>query len=176
MNSPSSIRLARNEDCHLLPVIERSAGKLFRTIGMNDVADDKVTSAETWEPICENGTLWVATNETDTAVGFLAAGQQANLLFVYELAVDYEHQGQGLGRKLMHAAEDYAHRHRQAGLALTTFCDVPWNAPYYERLGFETVADAALPPPIQLIIAAEHDRFPEPERRRCAMIKPFAHG
>ena len=167
------IRLARNEDCRLLPLIERSAGKRFSTIGMDDVADGAVTSAETWEPICENGTLWVATDTADTAVGFLAAGQQADLLFVYELAVAFEHQGHGLGRKLIGAAEEYAHRHKWAGLALTTFCDVPWNAPYYARLGFKTVADAALPPPIQLIIAAEHERFPAPERRRCAMIKPF---
>ena len=171
-----TVRLARNEDCHHLPQIERSAGKLFSTIGMDDVANGTVTSADAWEPICENGTLWVATDDRDVAVGFLAAGQQADLLFVYELAVEFEHQGHGLGRKLIRAAEDYAHRHKQAGLALTTFCDVPWNAPYYERLGFETVADAALPAPLQLIISAEHDRFPEPNRRRCAMIKPFVHA
>jgi hypothetical protein len=27
------------------------------------------------------------------------------------------------------------------GLTLTTYVDVPWNGPYYERLGFRAVAD-----------------------------------
>ncbi len=173
MIRPSLIRLARNADCHLLPAIERSAGELFRTIGMGDVTDDGETNAEIWEPICENGTLWVATDETDTPVGFLAAGEQANLLFVYELAISTPFQGRGLGKQLMGAAGDYAHRHKQAGLALTTFCDVPWNAPYYQRMGFEIVPDQDLPQPIQTIIAAEHERFPAADRRRCAMIKPL---
>ena len=175
MTSHPAVRLARNADCHLLPEIERSAARRFRAIGMDDVAEGKVTSADAWEPICENGTLWVAADAEDKPIGFLAAGAQADLLFVYELAVQFEHQGQGFGRELLATAEDYARRHRRAGVVLTTFCDVPWNAPFYERLGFETVADETLPPPIQIIIAAEHDRFPEQDRRRCAMIKALAH-
>jgi hypothetical protein len=27
-------------------------------------------------------------------------------------------------------------------VTLTTFSDVPWNAPYYQRLGFRTLAEA----------------------------------
>ena len=38
---------------------------------------------------------------------------------------------------------------------------------------FEIVPDQDLPHPIQTIIAAEHERFPAADRRRCAMIKPF---
>jgi len=34
------------------------------------------------------------------------------------------------------AADEWAETKRLAGLTLTTFAEVPWNAPYYDRLGF----------------------------------------
>jgi hypothetical protein len=35
----------------------------------------------------------------------------------------------------------WAQRHGLAALTLTTFTDVPWNMPYYERLGFRHLCD-----------------------------------
>ncbi|MDF5808077.1 GNAT family N-acetyltransferase [Pseudomonas aeruginosa] len=46
------------------------------------------------------------------------------------------HQQQGLGR-LLERAVTYAHASHCRALTLTTFCDVPWNAPFYARLGFQ---------------------------------------
>jgi hypothetical protein len=51
-------------------------------------------------------------------------------------------------------------------LTLTTDQVLPWNAPYYERLGFSTIADAHLSPELRNALAEK----PDPHCR-CAMVK-----
>ena len=45
----------------------------------------------------------------------------------------------GLGRQLIETASAWAQGRRLTALTLTTFAEVPWNAPYYARLGFHVV-------------------------------------
>jgi hypothetical protein len=55
---------------------------------------------------------------------------------------------------------------------LSTFRDVPWNAPYYRRLGFTDIVDAALSPAL-LQIRQEHIERGLDETRRVFMRKPL---
>ncbi len=75
-----------------------------------------------------------------------------------------------MGRALVAYAADCARDRGLAGLTLTTFTDVPWNAPYYERLGFRRLAAAELTPGLRRIRAAEAahglDRWPRVCMRR----------
>lgn len=168
------VRLARAEDCAGLPDIERSAGRRFAEYGMVDVAEGEVAGPQHWEPFCVNETLWVAVDDADQPHAFLAAGDQGAALFIYEIAVRREDQGHGVGRALIAAAEAKARSLGLSQLVLTTFCSVPWNAPFYRRLGFETVADDAdLPPPLRPVMEAERRRWTQPGRERCAMRKPL---
>lgn len=48
---------------------------------------------------------------------------------------------QGLGRQLLDAAGAWARQQDLTMMTLTTFTDVPWNGPYYARLGFEVVPE-----------------------------------
>lgn len=41
----------------------------------------------------------------------------------------------------MDAAEAWARQQGLKVMTLTTFTDVPWNAPYYARLGFQVVPE-----------------------------------
>jgi hypothetical protein len=41
-------------------------------------------------------------------------------------------------------------------MTLTTFCDVPWNGPYYTRLGWSTLRAADLTP--ELAATRQHER------------------
>ena len=45
-------------------------------------------------------------------------------------------------------------------MTLTTFRDVPWNAPYYERLGFRVIAPADQGPELAALVAEEAERIP----------------
>ncbi len=172
MNPPFQVRLATNADCKLLPDIETSAGQSFADIGMHDVAGGSAPPPEAWEPYCESATLFVAVDKTDRPFAFLASGAHGDILFIYELAVEYGRQRQGAGRALIAAAEVKAKALGLSAVYLTTFCDVPFNGPYYARLGYAVVDDADLPGSLRPVMDAERRRFPEPDRARCAMKKP----
>lgn len=66
-------------------------------------------------------------------------------LFIAELSLYLEWQGKGIGRRLMGYVAGQAREKGYTSLTLTTFRDVPWNAPLYARLGFEMLADETLP-------------------------------
>jgi hypothetical protein len=49
---------------------------------------------------------------------------------------------------------------------------VPFNAPYYRRLGFVDVAERELGPGLAAILDAERDRWTGPAHARVAMRRP----
>ena len=53
-----------------------------------------------------------------------------------------------------HVAQ-WARQQGSPALTLTTFTEVAWNAPYYQRLGFRPLADAELTPGLRKIRAEE---------------------
>lgn len=72
-----------------------------------------------------------------------------------ELDVHPDHAGNRLGARLLDAAGRWAARHGARWLALTTFAEVPWNAPYYARLGFGIFTPGADWPALAARLAAE---------------------
>lgn len=53
-------------------------------------------------------------------------------------------------------------------MTLTTFRDVPWNAPFYARRGFELLDDTTIGERLQTILEKEAGHG-LPRARRCAM-------
>lgn len=94
-----------------------------------------VSDADTWRPHLAAGTLWVA-EESGRPIAFLAARAEGERLHIDELDVRRDRQGQGLGRRLLATAADYARAHGYVALSLTTFRNVPWNGPFYASFGF----------------------------------------
>jgi GNAT superfamily N-acetyltransferase len=74
-------------------------------------------------------------------VGFAQVGEADGNAHLEELAVLPGHMRQGLGTRLVEEACAWAAEHGYPAITLTTYADVPWNAPYYERLGFAVVDD-----------------------------------
>jgi predicted N-acetyltransferase YhbS len=76
----------------------------------------------------------------------------------------------GLGRTLLDHAADQASAAGLPALTLTTFADVPWNAPYYTRCGFRVLHDAEITPGLRAIrhrkAALGLDRWPRVCMRR----------
>ncbi len=163
------IRHAVPADAALLPDIERSAGALFRTLpGLAWIAGHQVMPAEAHLARIAEGTVWVAQDEEASLIGFLTAEGAGDELHIWELSVDAGHQGRGAGRQLIAAAEAYARRTGISALTLTTFRGVPWNEPFYARLGFETLEGAAIGERLSTLLRDEvlHGL---PGERRCAM-------
>ena len=118
----------------------------------------------------ENGFSWVATTLSQTCVGFLTAEVIEDDFYIKEISVDEMHQKKGLGSKLFKSAFAEAKSLGFETTTLTTFKDVPWNAPYYERLGFVILKSPTLPSYLQEILHKEAAAG-LPLERRCAMRK-----
>ena len=128
-----------------------------------------VTGAEVWAPSAAAGLLWVMAEGDGTRGALLAARIEEHRLHILEFDVHRRHQGQGLGRRLLAFAIDEARRRGLAGLSLTTFRDVPWNAPFYASAGFEIVERDAATPLLTAYLDREAARGLDPVRR-CAMV------
>jgi ribosomal protein S18 acetylase RimI-like enzyme len=158
-----SIRPAAPADLPLLQDIERAAGEPFRPLGMPEIADDEPPALDVLERFRQAGHAWVA-EEAGRVVAYLIGEPVDGAFHIEQVSVHPDAGRRGVGRALIAYAADRARDRGLAGLTLTTFRDVPWNAPYYERIGFRVLDDAELTPGLRKIRAteAEHglDRWP----------------
>ncbi|MPZ84995.1 MAG: GNAT family N-acetyltransferase [Actinophytocola sp.] len=149
------IRLARPDDLPALVDIERSAGEPFRAIGMALVADDDPGTVEDLAPYQEDGRAWVSTDADDRPVGYLLAEVVDGHAHIEQVSVRPTHGRRGLGRQLIETAREWALARGFDTVSLTTYAEVPWNGPYYARLGFEVLAPDRLTPGLREIRARE---------------------
>lgn len=160
-----AIRLAEYADISTLAAIERSAGELFRGTAMEFAMDDPPLDHTTLEAALSAATLWIV-EHADARAGFLCGSGIGTLLYIDELAVASDYQGHGLGRALMEACITDA-RDRFQYIALTTDRELPWNGPFYARLGFEEWEN----PPAAITAKLEEEiAHGFAADRRCAML------
>jgi len=156
-------------DAEALPLIDRSAAQAFRQFPeLALLADGEGMPVERHRAFIEQGAVWVAVDEYDAPVGFLDAEVVGDELHVWEMSVHYDWQGRGIGRALLATAGEFARHEGLAALTLTTFRDVPWNAPFYTRQGFSPLAPETLDSRLRQVLADEVSAG-LPAARRCAM-------
>ncbi|MGS4886555.1 GNAT family N-acetyltransferase [Roseibium sp. MB-4] len=148
---------------------------MFLTIdGLETFADGSCATEEQHMSAIEPGTSWTAETDDGQQIGFLAAIPEDDALHVYEISVHSDCQKQGIGKALMEYAEAYARALGLSEMTLTTFRHVPWNAPFYERLGFQILKLEKCDARLGSILSKELSRgLPMPEQR-CAMRKTLA--
>lgn len=158
------IRAARSDELEKLRELERAAGSIFRELGMDAIADDEPPSTATLAVLQAAGRVWVATDDGDEPVAYLLVQVIDARAHIEQVSVDPRAARQGLGRALIETAASWAREHGFKALTLTTYRDVPWNRPYYERLGFQIVDDAHITPGLRRLRAQEAaaglDRWP----------------
>ena len=168
---PIVIRLATPDDAAFLPAIERSAAQAFHLMeGLSWLAEAEVMSIERHRQQIALSTCWVAIDADNQPQGFLSAQLYGKDLHIHELSVMRTRQGQGVGRRLIEAMMDAARSRYLRAVTLTTFCDVPWNAPFYQRLGFERDSLAKPDPRLAQILRDEYAHGFAPNSR-CAMVR-----
>lgn len=146
----------RGTDIDRLEAVERSAATLFRALpDLAWLADDRTAGPEAHARAVAQGLSWVAVDEADQPIGFLIAAEADADLHILELSVSAEHQGRGAGRALMAAARHTAEVRAKQALTLTTFSTVPWNAPFYARLGYAALTFEETPAYLRETLAAE---------------------
>jgi GNAT superfamily N-acetyltransferase len=150
------IRAARESELPLISALEKSGEKQFRAAGMDRVADAPPSEPDAYRPALDDGRLLVAVDGRDTPLGFIRLEILDGDPHVEQVSVHPDHARQGIGASLLAAAEQLARARGHRRITLTTFRDVPWNGPYYTRLGWSIVGEADLPP--ELAAARRHER------------------
>jgi GNAT superfamily N-acetyltransferase len=149
------IRLAREDDLPVLQDIERAAGASFADIGMSFVADDEPPSAETLREFQLDSRLWVRVDACDRPVAYLMGAVVDGCAHVEQVSVHPDYANRRIGWSLIEHMMAWARTRNLPAMTLTTYVEVKWNGPYYERCGFRYLADAELSPGLRGIRQAE---------------------
>lgn len=120
----------------MLRGLERDAGRAFAAIGMADIAAAEPFSVAQLEAFLAGGNALVAVDGHDVPVAYLLSAVVDGCAHVEQISVAPAHAGHGLGALLIDHLGALTLAQERPALTLTTFRDVPWNAPYYRRLGF----------------------------------------
>lgn len=147
----------------MLQDIERAAGEPFAQIGMTTVADDEPPSLATLRQFQQAGRAWVWTDD-GMAIGYLVAAVVDGNAHIEQVSVRPDHARRRIGKRLLDQAARWAAAAGLPAMTLTTFTEVPWNGPYYERLGFRYLSAGEETPGLVALRAAEQahglDRWP----------------
>ncbi len=122
---------------------------------MISVAEDEPPSRSDLLAYIGTGRAWLAEIE-GRGIGYALAEVVDAAGHLEQVSIHPEFGRQGIGRKLIETVVSWARAERMPYLSLLTFREVPWNGPYYERLGFRLVKDAELLP--ELRARREHER------------------
>ena len=164
------IAAARPSDLPLLPAIEVAAATLLAGHAPASVLTETTSQADL-EEAQRLGRLWVALAE-DVPVGFAHIEVlEPTVAHLEEIDVHPDHGRRGVGTELVLSVCRWAAANGYSRVTLTTFRDVPWNMPFYARLGFEEIPPEELSLGLRSVIEDETRRGLDPSRR-VAMRRP----
>ncbi len=130
------IELARHEHLALIPAIEVAAASLFSETDLPEHIRCSVTDPGTLRYARNNSRLWVALGDADQPVGFAMADVVDGHAHLDEMDVLPDYGRRGIGTRLVKTVKEWACLSGFYALTLVTFRHLPWNAPFYEKLGF----------------------------------------
>jgi len=135
------IRLANLNDLPEVKEIELEAAHRFDGSGLLDAITDADQNVCTFDPdklreLTAKQQVWVVCLDNKT-VGFAICSIFGNRVFLEEIDVMMAHGRRGLATRLIRTACSWAKEKGLVAMDLATFEEVPWNAPFYKKLGFE---------------------------------------
>ena len=137
------LRPARGNEIGELQNIDLASATLFRGLGLIDFGP----LGEPTEPIPEDrlrrgfgeGLVWVAVDDREELVGFALCSDRGEDLYLDQLSVLPRHGRRGIGSRLVRRCLQEAEARAFLRVSLSTFRKIPWNGPFYRRLGFREV-------------------------------------
>jgi GNAT superfamily N-acetyltransferase len=157
LESGYQIRSARAEELPLLSHIERSAARLFLDTPYAFLVDANPLPLDFVQQQFQVGQVWVAVDRHEAVVGYAIACEVDETLYLQQIDVAPQHGRRGIGAALVGTVCAWAKHHGYGIVSLSTFRDIPWNAPFYSKLGFCPVDEAELTAGFQQIRLKEHD-------------------
>ena len=149
---PYQLRIALPEDIPFLNGIELASARRLPVDILPEPLRSDAVPQEMLREAQEAGMLWVVTDqgalcraEKDTPIGYCLLQSIRGLALLSQIDVAEEHGRRGLGRALVQKAIKRAQELGFGWLYLTTFENIPWNAPFYASMGFERVPEGGAP-------------------------------
>lgn len=159
------IRRPHPHEIKLLPQVENAADLRYRRAGLGQILDMPPASIRSLEYGRRKGWLWVAASPLGRIVGFAQMKCPDNRAWLDQLSVLDAWQGHGFGTALIDRTADTARKLGLGVLYLSTYRDVPWNAPFYARRGFQEVPRGVWPRAFRMQFLAENSHGHPPWRR-----------
>ena len=153
MTDDMRLRAATTSEIERVRQIERASASRFVGTARAALADDEPTDGATLTQRIAAGGLLVA-EQDEEVVAFVMFRAVEGCGYIEQIDVLPSHERRGIGARLIEAVAEVARGRGWPALTLSTFKDVPFNAPYYRRLGF---ADVEALTPVMAEIRAEHE-------------------
>ncbi|MFN0030509.1 MAG: GNAT family N-acetyltransferase [Acidimicrobiales bacterium] len=134
--------------------IEVDAGARFRAVGLDAIANDDPPAAAVLLTYVADGRAWLAERNGEL-VGYATASVVDGEGHLDQVSVLGLAAGHGIGALLVDRVCRWAADAGYHAVSLTTFRDVPWNGPYYQRLGFVEIPEHGCGPELRAIRRAE---------------------
>ena len=155
MGKEYRIEPAKKEHLNALPPIERAAAEIFPDNMIPEEVKDYVLSLAELAVAQTEQRLWVALDPNSHPVGFAMASISEETAMLAEIDVHPDHQQKGLGRALVQTVMRWARDEGFPHISLTTFSNVPWNAPFYAQMGFRRLTRTELTDDLASILKNE---------------------
>ena len=165
-----SIKLAGSEHLSAIPAIELAASAMFPEADLPLEVRYLVIENELLQEAQSDARLWVALTDERTPVGFAMAGIIDGGAHLDEMDVMPDFGRQGVGTRLVRTIIDWARLGDYPVLTLITFRHLPWNAPFYERMGFEAMATSELGEELANLLQEEGDAGIDVHKRVCMKL------
>jgi ribosomal protein S18 acetylase RimI-like enzyme len=139
-----------HEDADLTRLVEvsQAADRMFAEAGLVLPLDDPTDELRAAEHVLVAGA---------PIVGFAVLTSVDGNAHLASLGVHPDHGRLGTGSRLLAAACELAGSLGRSAITLTTFVDLPWNAPFYAARGFAVLPPTAWGPGMRDVWAAEHE-------------------
>ena len=132
-----AISPALREDIDALIGIDLAAGQLFAPTGLisGEALQDHVPPA-VFEQAVDAGDVYKAHDPLGSPVGFTLVSHRGGTLYLDQISVHPDHGRRGVGACMVQHVFQLARQRKLKQVTLSTFRDVPWNGPFYRKLGF----------------------------------------
>lgn len=155
-----------------LPAIEARAANAFSSEDLPPALAAQTTSIAALRLGLASRRLLVARSAGGRVMGFVLLEQAGADAVLAEVDVDPSEGRRGVGRLLVEAACERAASLGHRRIVLSTFREVPWNAPFYRRLGFVELPETETTDALRSLREDERDAGFD-LARRLLMARPL---
>ncbi|MGY1741128.1 MULTISPECIES: GNAT family N-acetyltransferase [unclassified Blastococcus] len=162
MDPDDAVRRAEPADLAALPAVEAAADTLFLPLGITGLPAPATPE--------ERAAAWRVLVAGRPPRGFAVLERVDGDVHLEQLSVHPGAMRRGLGAALLAGTVEEARAAGAGRVTLTTYADVPWNAPWYARHGFAETRDVG--PGLAAVVRAELAAGLDRHGRRVVMARP----